>query len=68
MINSLNLHTQYITDEKGEKTAVILPISEFEELLEEFEDLVTLTQRKDESTIDHEDLINELKQDGLLSN
>lgn len=68
MINFLNLHTQYITDEKGEKTAVILPISEFEELLEELEDLVTLTQRKDESTIDHEDLIHELKQDGLLSN
>ncbi len=68
MINFLNLHTQYITNEKGEKTAVILPISEFEELLEELEDLVTLTQRKDESTIDHEDLINELKQDGFLSN
>lgn len=30
---------QYITDEKGKKLAVILPISEYEKMLEEIEDL-----------------------------
>ena len=32
-----NLHTQYITNDNGEKTAVILPLAEFEELLAELE-------------------------------
>ena len=39
MIKSEDLHPQYITKETGEKTAVVLPISEFEELLEDIEDL-----------------------------
>lgn len=32
------LHIQYISDEKGEKTAVILPINEFEDLLDDLEE------------------------------
>jgi CHAT domain-containing protein len=33
MANTINLQIQYITDENGEKTAVILPIDQFETLL-----------------------------------
>ncbi len=33
------LHPQYITDEVGKKTAVVLPINEFEQILEELEEL-----------------------------
>jgi hypothetical protein len=31
--------TQFLTNEKGEKIAVVISIAEFEELLEELEDL-----------------------------
>ncbi len=31
--NTINLQIQYITNENGEKTAVILPIDQFEHLL-----------------------------------
>jgi hypothetical protein len=45
---------------------VILPIQEFAELLEDCHDLAILAQRQGEETISHQDLIQELKQDGLL--
>lgn len=60
------LHPQYIIDDKGEKKSVILPISEFEELIEDIEDLAAVAERREEPTISHEDLIAELKKDGLI--
>jgi PHD/YefM family antitoxin component YafN of YafNO toxin-antitoxin module len=33
------IHPQYITDEHGKKVSVILPLSEYEQLLEELEEL-----------------------------
>ena len=56
-----NFHPQYITDEKGDKKSVILPISEFQELMEDIEDLATVAERRDEPTISHEKLLAELK-------
>jgi hypothetical protein len=57
---------KYITDETGEKTAVILPIKEFEELLEDLDDLAVLAERRDEPTLSHKEVIAKLKRDGLL--
>jgi hypothetical protein len=62
-----DLQAQYITDESGKKTAVILPIEEFEELLEDLQDLAVLAERRDEPTIPHEEVIAKLKRDGYLS-
>ncbi len=61
------LQAQYVTDEKGNKTAVILPIEEFEELLEDLQDLAVLAERRDEPTIPYEEVIARLKRDGYLS-
>lgn len=61
-----DLQAQYITDEKGKKTAVILPIEEFEELLEDLQDLAVLAERREEPTIPHEEVIARLKRDGYL--
>ena len=57
---------QYVTNQAGEKTAVILPINEFEELLEDLQDLAVVAERRDEVTISHEELLAELKRDGLI--
>lgn len=35
----MTLHPQYITDTKGKKKAVVLPIKEYNQLLEELEEL-----------------------------
>ena len=51
------LHPQYVTDESGKKTAVILPIAEYEEFLEDLEDLALAAERRDEPTVSHEELV-----------
>ena len=61
-----DLNPQYITNDSGEKISVILPISEFQELLEDIEDLATVAERRDEPTISHKLLITELKRDDLI--
>ena len=66
MINTKDLALNYITNEAGEKTAVILPITQFEELLEDIEDLATVAERRDEPATSHLDLLTELKQDELI--
>jgi hypothetical protein len=45
---------------------VILPIGEFQELLEDIEDLAMVAERRKEPTISHEQLITELKRDGII--
>ena len=41
---------RYLVDEKGRKTAVVLPVREYEELLEDLADLALIAERKDEPT------------------
>ena len=66
MINTKDLALNYVTNEAGEKTAVILPIAQFEELLEDIEDLATVAERRNEPTTSHADLLVELEQDDLI--
>jgi hypothetical protein len=65
-LKKLESEVQYITNPDGEKTAVIVPIAEFEELLEDMEDLAAVAERRDEPTISHDEMLADLKQDGLL--
>jgi hypothetical protein len=57
---------QYIIDEKGQKTAAILPIEEYEELLEDLHDLAVVAERRDEPTITFDELKEKLRKYGLL--
>ncbi len=66
MINIQELHSEYITDEKGNKKSVILPISAFKELIEDIEDLAAIAERKIEPTVSHEKFLEELRNDGLI--
>jgi hypothetical protein len=65
-LKKLEAEVQYVTNPDGEKTAVIVPIAEFEELLEDVEDLAAVAERRDEPAISHDELLAELKQEGLL--
>jgi len=60
------LHPQYITDSAGQRVSVVIPVAEFEELLEDLSDLAAIAERRDEPTISHEDLLAGLKRDGIL--
>jgi hypothetical protein len=60
------MDTQFIIDELGNKTAIILPLEDYEELLEDIHDLTVIAERKNEPTISLEELKKKLKADGLL--
>ncbi|MBI9085002.1 MAG: hypothetical protein JEZ11_15520 [Desulfobacterales bacterium] len=66
MIGMKGLNPQFITNEAGEKISVVLPISKFQELLEDIEDLAVVAERREEPTISHNKLLTELKRDGLI--
>ena len=60
-------NAQFVTDGAGKRTAVLLPISDYENLLEDLQDLAAIAERRKEPTIPHEQFLEELKRDGLLS-
>ena len=66
MINIKELHPQFITDESGNKQSVILPITDFQDLIEDLEDLAIVAERRGEPTTNHVEFIKELKSNGLL--
>lgn len=66
MLDIKKLEVEYVTNRVGERTAVIIPIDDFEELMEDIEDLAAVAERREEPVITHEQLLTELKQDGLL--
>ena len=41
----------YVVNEKGQKIAVIIPVKEYEELLEDIHDLAIIAERRDEPAI-----------------
>lgn len=60
------MDTQFIVDDAGIKKAIILPMEDYEELLEDIHDLAVIAERKDEPTISFEDLKKRLKADGFI--
>jgi len=66
MTMPINLHPQYITDDSGDKVSVVIGMQEFENMLEDIEDLIAIADRKDEETTPHDDFLKELRADGTL--
>ena len=56
----------YIIDKKGKKTAAILPIEKYEELIEDLHDLSVIAERRDEPTITFDKLKEKLRKNGIL--
>ncbi len=50
----------------GHRKAVLLPIEEFKELLQDIEDLAAIAERRAEPTISHDEVVADLKRDGLI--
>lgn len=66
MINIEQLHPQFITDEKGQRKSVVLPITDFQELIHDLEDLAVVAERREEPTTSHADFIKELRSSDRL--
>ncbi len=58
--------TQFLTDDCGQKVAVVIPISEYESLMEDIADLAAVAERRDDDRISLSELKEQLTADGLL--
>ena len=56
----------FVTDDTGKRTAVLLPIESYEALLEDLHDLASIADRRGEFTVSHKEFLVELRVDGLL--
>ena len=59
-LKRLDSAVQYVINRNGERVAVIVLIEEFEELLEDLEDLAAIVNRRDEPTVSHDKVLDEL--------
>ncbi len=63
---STGFHPQFVVNPQGHRTSVLLPVEEYETLLEDLIDLAAVAERRDEPLSAHDDVVMKLKADGLL--
>jgi len=56
----MNAQPQFITNANGQKTAAILALADYEELMEDLEDLAAIAERKDEANIPFDAALKEI--------
>jgi hypothetical protein len=57
---------QFIVDESGRKTNVILTLKDYRKLLEDLHDLVVVAERRTEEAVSLEEMKRRLAEHGLL--
>ena len=56
---------QFLVDEGGRKTAVVLPVTKYRKLLEDLHDLAVVAERGQEDPLDLQEMRQRLKAHGL---
>lgn len=59
-------HPQFVTDAQGTRTAVLIPLEEYQSLLEDLNDLAAVAERRQEERVSLEEVKQQLEADGLL--
>lgn len=59
----MSAQPQFITNADGEKISVILPLADYQELMDDLEDLAAIAERKDEATLPFEAALKEIGYD-----
>ena len=62
----MSRNVQYVTDSKGERTAVILPLDEYQELLEDMHVIRVAGETNDEPTRPLTEIVEELRNAGEI--
>ena len=60
------IREQFIVDEKGKKTAVVMPLADYRRLLEDLHDLSVMAERRQEPSVTFDEVKRRLRADGLL--
>lgn len=60
------MNARYITAEDGSRTDVVLPVADYEALMEDLQDLAVIAERSNEPTSTLGEVKERLKADGLI--
>ena len=60
------MNPQFLTDDRGQKVAVVIPIADYESLMEDVTDLAAVAERRDDDRISLAELKEKLAADRLL--
>ncbi len=60
------MNARYITSEDGSRTDVVLPVADYEELMEDLHDLAVIAERREEPSVPLEEVKKKLQKDGIL--
>ncbi len=60
------IREQYVVDSKGKKKCVIVPIAQFEKMIEDLHDLAVVAERRNEKTIGIDELKRRLGKSGRV--
>ncbi|MCA9911475.1 MAG: type II toxin-antitoxin system Phd/YefM family antitoxin [Anaerolineales bacterium] len=60
------LQEQFVVDSNGKKTGVILPLKQYEKLMEDLHDLAVVAERRAEVPISLAEMRSRLEKDGIL--
>ena len=58
--------TQFLTDQTGKRMAVVLPVEDYDELMEDISDLAAVAERRNEGRMTLEQVKQRLISDRLL--
>jgi PHD/YefM family antitoxin component YafN of YafNO toxin-antitoxin module len=58
--------TRFLTDESGNRVAVVLPVEDYEDLMEDISDLAAVAERRNEDRVTLAEVKERLIADGLL--
>jgi len=64
--DSLVSTVKYVVDSSGRRIAVIIPIEEYNEILEDLHDLAIIAERRNEPTVSFEEVRKRLKKRGII--
>lgn len=62
----MKVEPQFLTNQRGERTAVLLSIEDYEAMCEDLQDLAALAERRQDDRLSLEEVKQQLKADGLL--
>jgi len=57
---------QFVIDDKGKKTGVIVPVKQYQKLIEDLHDLAIVAERREEETVSLDELKSKLSKDGII--
>ena len=60
------IHEQYVVNPEGHRTAVILSLERYEQVMEDLHDLAIVAERREEAPISLERMERRLREDELL--